>query len=377
MTLYVFNPEHDLALANHDANYEAPLSARRFAADLACFPMWYAEAGAQVFAPENATWKSEMNALFPQLKTISFTQNPNCENLQPWGWNLALTKRFSCINSIFVETVREHSHRRWSAVAMDFLREKVSFDVPCSAQELHSRTEVDAFITKYENAILKAPLSGSGRGVWRCFGGLSQSAEGWCARTLAKQGSVMVEPLYDKVCDFAMEFSLKNGEATFAGYSVFDTEGMGVYAGSRLACDEDLEQFLTTKIPLAHLQEVKAALVQFFETNFAFYDGVLGVDMLIFRAAEGALRLNPMIEINLRMTMGMVARRFLDDFVHRTAHGVLRVERFDSAAALLADDRAQRQAHPLIVEQGRIRSGYLSLCPLTADTRYRAAVVVE
>ncbi len=377
MTLYIFNPEHDLALANHDANYEAPLSARRFAADLACLPMWYAEAGAQVSAPENAAWKSEMDTLFPQLKNVTFTEKTFCENLCPWGWDLALMKRFVGINSAFVENVREHSHRRWSAVAMDFLRERVSFDVPCSAQELRSRAEVDDFIAKYENAILKAPLSGSGRGVWRCFGGLSQSADGWCARTLAKQGSVMAEPLYDKVCDFAMEFLLKNGRTTFAGYSVFDTEAMGVYSGSRLACDDDLEQFLTAKIPLAHLQEVKAALLQFFETYYTFYDGILGVDMLIFRVVDGTLCLNPMIEINLRMTMGMVARRFFDTFVHCAAHGVLRVERFDSAAALLADDRAMQQKHPLVIEDGRIHRGYFSLCPLTADTHYRIAVVVE
>ena len=49
--LYLFNPDHDLALANGSKTYEAPASARQFASDLACLPLWYADAGDKVAAP--------------------------------------------------------------------------------------------------------------------------------------------------------------------------------------------------------------------------------------------------------------------------------------------------------------------------------------
>ena len=35
MELYLFNPDSDLALANNEANYIAPASARRMAQDMA------------------------------------------------------------------------------------------------------------------------------------------------------------------------------------------------------------------------------------------------------------------------------------------------------------------------------------------------------
>ena len=49
--LYIFNPEHDLALASGETNYMAPASARQMASELALLPMWYAEEGSVVLAP--------------------------------------------------------------------------------------------------------------------------------------------------------------------------------------------------------------------------------------------------------------------------------------------------------------------------------------
>ena len=49
-TLYIFNPEHDLALASGETNYMPPASARRMASELALLPVWYAERGSAVLA---------------------------------------------------------------------------------------------------------------------------------------------------------------------------------------------------------------------------------------------------------------------------------------------------------------------------------------
>ncbi|KAA6323183.1 hypothetical protein EZS27_027349, partial [termite gut metagenome] len=40
--LYIFNPDHDLALANNNANYMPSAPARRLSEDLALLPVWYA-----------------------------------------------------------------------------------------------------------------------------------------------------------------------------------------------------------------------------------------------------------------------------------------------------------------------------------------------
>lgn len=49
--LYIFNPEHDLALASGESHYMAPASARQMASDLALLPVWYAGDGNAVLAP--------------------------------------------------------------------------------------------------------------------------------------------------------------------------------------------------------------------------------------------------------------------------------------------------------------------------------------
>lgn len=375
--LYIFNPEHDLALANGNVNYEAPLSARKFAKDLSCLPLWYAEEGDSVVASqENQEWKLQMERLFPVMKTISLVEFQTDEKLLPWGWNFALRKNFDGINDSFVENVASHSHRRWSIVAMKFLHENLTFQIPIAATELFDRAEVDNFIKYQTNTILKAPISGSGRGVWRCFGALSQSAEGWCQRIFIKQGSVMAEPLYDKVQDFAMEFCVKNGKATFCGYSLFETEAMGVYSSNILASDTELEHLLTEKIPLDYLQEVKKALLQFLEQEYSFYEGYLGVDMLLYKEND-QLKLNPMVEINLRMTMGLVARKFFDRFVARSSIGVFKIKHFKDGNDLQTYHQEMQLKYPLQLENNRISSGYLSLCPINSNTQYCISVEIS
>lgn len=375
--LYLFNPDHDLALANNSTNYVAPLSARQFAEDLSCLPLWYAESGSKVLTSnENRMWKIQMEVLFPPLKTIDFTKKLTEEELSPWGWNPALKKYSDSISDAFLKDVYCHSHRRWSSLAMAFLRNKVSFSVPISAVELHGQQDVDDFVNMHHNVMLKAPVSGSGRGVWRCFGELSESAKGWCKRTLIKQKSVMGEPLYDKVQDFAMEFFLKNGRASFVGYSLFKTEAMGVYSENILASDQEIERVLTEKIPLNNLFEVRDALLSFFEKEYSFYEGFLGVDMLIYKENNRFL-LNPMIEINLRMTMGVVARIFFDEFVSQSSKGIFKIEYFKSTDELQHNHQIMQTNYPLQVLNNRIHSGYVSLCPINNKTHYRVSVKID
>ena len=35
-----------------------------------------------------------------------------------------------------------------------------------------------------------------------------------------------------------------------------------------------------------------------------------------------------------------------------------------------------KKAYPLTIENGKIREGYLPLCPVTKDTKYRAYILV-
>ena len=96
--LYIFNPEHDMALASNEGNYMPPATVRQMRSELSLLPAWYAEGGSYVLANSayNAGYLDEMCALFdldvklmtePELKTEKEL------DISPWGWDMALYKQ--------------------------------------------------------------------------------------------------------------------------------------------------------------------------------------------------------------------------------------------------------------------------------------------
>ena len=99
-TLYIFNPEHDLALASGETNYMPPASARRMASELALLPVWYAERGSAVLASSayNLDYLKRMQELLDipvYLMTEPELAAEPALDIRPWGWDAALRKRLS------------------------------------------------------------------------------------------------------------------------------------------------------------------------------------------------------------------------------------------------------------------------------------------
>jgi len=388
--LYLFNPGHDLALANGDENFNAPVSARSFAADLATLPVWYAlpESVVWVEAAE-ADWMRNLLQFFPQLSGISVQVNPDLSEIQslhPWGWDVSVRKSLSNIgiadalhpDDLQLDTIRRLSHRRTAVQAMQFLREDNNLTalLPPPAEVL-SANQIDSFAEKFSSVVFKAPWSGSGKGIYWSSGTISESMHGWCRKISGKQGCIIGEEAYDKVQDFAMEFQCENGDVSFAGYSLFHTE-QGVYKNNELMSDEAIFGRLMQRwIPAKVLQAVCGQLMVFIKREIAsVYTGFLGVDMFVY-LRDGQFRIHPCVEINLRMTMGMVARIFYDRFVHPDKTGVFYIDHFTSAKDLNAD-HMQRLAHSALeVYDGRITKGYLSLNPITNKSHYRARIEIR
>jgi hypothetical protein len=165
--------------------------------------------------------------------------------------------------------------------------------------------------------MLKAPWSGSGRGLHPVRSlPLNEKDYTWIRRTLRLQGGVEVEPLYiNKVCDFAMEFWVEIGQVRYEGLSLFETTDGGVYAGNLVANETEKETRLSRYLSPALLDEVRSHLAHLLnEAEIpTWYRGPLGVDMLVANSVSSTLpshnfySLHPLLEINLRMTMGWVA----------------------------------------------------------------------
>lgn len=385
--LSVFNPDHDLALANGEPHYMPPRSARCMAVDLALLPAWYAPSGA-VLAPSayNLAFLKEMQERFPlPVSLVTEAEDLSLfDAVTPWGWDLAVRKRLcglgvmeSALPSVeCLEEVRRLSHRRQAVELLAELRAGGSF---CGESAwLSCLSDCRAFVESREACVLKAPWSGSGKGLYWCKGVFTPHLEQWCARLIERQGGVVGEPVYNKVEDFAMEFYVDaSGQASFAGYSLFRTGGGGAYEGNLLLPDGAIEQRLGSYVAASDLQRLQRVLSEKLAVRFgSVYRGYMGVDMMVC-SINGQYAVHPCVEVNLRMNMGVVARLLYDRWVVPGRRGVFRVGYYPAAEAALCEHEAMKGAHPLRVDNGRIVSGYLPLVPVCRGSRYGAWVLVE
>ena len=287
--IYIFNPEHDLCVANGDENFVPPRSAVGFA-------------------------KENMD-LSEHLK------RPNKQRRQiiPWGWNHSLKKRL--INEGFdpatlpseeeLQFIRTHSRREYALEVHSCLScadaHVIGPDYRIVATDLK---EIEEFISSNVSAVLKSPLSGSGKGIRFVREKLSESDEGWCRRTLGKQGSVIAERRFNIIKECAMLFECHHEGIDFIGYSLFESRN-GAYSRNILASNEDIEDMISEYIPRDTLIAIREDLTAILADTLAgHYEGFLGVDQIICQADSPAII--PVSEINLRMTMGLIARNQFD-----------------------------------------------------------------
>ena len=185
----------------------------------------------------------------------------------------------------------------------------------------------------------------------------------------------MAEPLLDVVQDFAMEFRCQDQKVEFCGYSLFNTLHYG-YAGNLLWTDEAIEQHLSQWVTREQLRNIREVILRFLEDNIATaYQGYLGVDMFIYQDNE--FKINPMVEINLRMTMGMASHILRQRYLHPDTVGTFRLEYRPKPGDLLQCAEELNRQHPLVRKDEQWHSGFLSLTPVTENSQYAFFVLLQ
>lgn len=363
--LYLFNPEHDYALANNSEHFVPLQSAVQFAQDCAPFVRYLADTEDVLL----------FNPYDEQPLDLSMMEDMD---IRPWGWDRLVRRQLRAAgvaNRLLptdeaLDALRALAHRRLSIQAMDYLRQRCpSLSLPVPARLLTRIDEVEAFIAEQRDCIFKSPYSGNGRGNLYAHGECSPTLRRQCAGVLRRQGALLAEPLYDVVQDFAMEFIAGPQEVRFAGYSLFHTQHYG-YAGNELRSNADIVRILSQWVDTDALASIREALISFIQQHIQpHYHGCVGVDMFVYEA--DGYKLNPMVEINLRMTMGMAAHLLYERFVHPNSTGVMRIEYRPKRGAML---QYVQQQPPMTCEEGRWREGFLALTPVTEETQYCVTV---
>lgn len=397
MTLHVFNPENDLALACFEPHFIPPRSARMMAGDLAVLPVWWAERGDAVCVPSpdvarRFAAQSGAEACL-RVRWVSPEDCAGFDRVSPWGWSPMLVRRLlrgGCAADVLPDEAalsryREMSGRRNAVEMLAFLTGAES-ELGCEWKDfLCGRSsyctdehEIARLLGACPETLLKAPWSGSGKGLRLGHTGLVPPLSGWCRRLLREQGGVVVEPLYDKVYDFAMEFEADGrGHAAYRGLSVFFTTRQGAYAGNCVADEETKVRWLLQHVPADLYAALLNESMNYVSRVFAGgYCGPLGVDMMLCRVpGRRHLCVHPCVEVNLRRTMGQVSVD-LARYMAPGAVGRFTIAYAKDGGSLPAVVRGLMEKSPLQWVGGRISEGFLPLTPVEEGTHYHASLQV-
>ncbi|MGM9798262.1 MAG: hypothetical protein ACI3ZY_11990 [Parabacteroides sp.] len=397
--IHLFNPGYEVAVLSGQVRYTPPVNVQIMRRDLATLPLWYADPGDLVWCEDEeqamfvGMLPTAIRPLGQVVMTKSFTQWITAGTVwraQPWGLSpdslcrmaqLAQQVAGEVRGTVWKADYRRLTGRQTAAVCFSLLRTllpEVEWpQVPtfCSTLE-----EVNTCVSSGKGPyVLKTPFSSSGRGLLWCMGGaLGEKEKAWAQGAIRKQGAISVERGLDKVLDFAMEFQVEEmGAVRYEGLSIFETAERGAYTGNRLASETLLRQTLLNYVEEPLFEQVKQTLTQLLKQLYApYYQGYIGVDMLIYQTVEGRYAWHPCVEINMRCTMGLVALKLTQRLLAEQASGLFQIAYQKEAGEAYRLHQEAQAAHPLCVEAGRIKKGYLSLCPVTLNTHYRAYLLI-
>ena len=250
--LYVFNPEHDLALAANLSNFTAPHAGRKLRYDLGYIPALWAGDDDYILVDDVAKAvrqygrvRAKIGGTPKQFVDKSQLRSLYINKVEPWGWDLALRSFLlrwgvECVPSEDdIAVIRDLSHRKY---AVDLLRELEFEGTIGESWQADLMAEVEQALRIYQQIVIKAPWSSSGRGIRFIDKELNEYQRRWIQNVIASQGSVVIESFCHKVKDFGMEFeSDGQGHVRCLGLSIFHTQN-GAYIGNILASEGEKQE---------------------------------------------------------------------------------------------------------------------------------------
>ncbi len=314
MTLHIFNPETDFALAHGKRQYTAPQAVRKLRQSLAALPAIWAEPGDCILLLDEyvdtpysriAVERGVVIVSEIALKSLEISR------VVPWGWNPDIAARLERLgvdtalmpDAPALSKLRKLAHRRTTIGFHQFINAQIGYgcvdDVPAELRDIEA---VEAWLDQTPDSYLKAPWSSSGRGVLHTPTMSRSAVLSWAKGIIRSQGSVMAEVASTKSIDFASEWVCAGGKAVYSGMSVFNTDIRGGYSGNMVAADDVLRREIGQHTEM--LDDVIEVQRQAIDKFIApYYNGCLGIDML----CDEAGRINACVEVNIRHTMGFVA----------------------------------------------------------------------
>ncbi|TAE76893.1 MAG: DUF455 family protein [Verrucomicrobia bacterium] len=313
----------------------------------------------------------------PEIASASQLAGRRLGGLRPWAWSPDASKTLSGMAGDVSPGVlwqwRDALPREWLSKEIGIRLEQAlgcpEIAVICRDEEA-AWSSVGSCLADGGQALVKAAFSHAGRGHRRINHESPEAAtRAWLRHQLAAHGCVTVEPWRDRVLDFSALYEMGvAGEASLIGLTHMENDAAGRFLGTRVArkwaslLEPEVSTFLHREAGvMAWYQEKIPALLG---ELLPGYRGPVGVDAMVYRLPDGRLALKPVVELNVRMTMGRVALELLAKSTTRRG-GRLRILRKDKVADLDA------------LRGGSLRGGSMLLNDPACAREFLAAWEVE
>jgi len=399
-TIYYFNPTCELAVANGSFSYMPPLLLQEMEHDLSILPFVFATKNDFVLT-ENVPSDGFVNRLkdagfdlptFCRLADLETLPTDSFGDICPWGWSPAIHFKLknlkeNCSAEFMKSSVfsweKEHRLLFERSTSLNFLSGILNQNLPdwfidksLTGVKVSRCEEIETLLEKYTSIVIKAPMSSSGRGIQIIRKPkLSVSNRQWISGILKQQHYLIAEPFLEKLIDVSFQFQvLPNSEIDYLGYSVFETNSNGQYKGTFIY--PDLKSILSDE-NISELDEmicitantIKESLRKSVYANF--HRGFLGVDALIYKHNEH-LKIQPCIEINSRMNMGILTK-FMERKIHSDTTGKFELF-YGSPGEYWKFANKKTQLFPPEFKDGKLSSGFLSLVEPNLHKKFGAYI---
>ncbi len=385
---HIFNPTCEMEVANGEVSYQAPSYLQKFTQDLEILPYIYSNSEDVVLVRKlpNKDFTIRLNeagfdlpsfCLIDKINSLKNDYKPS-----PWGWSPAVAKKLHLLGAKWQTELKPFFSRQFSLKILQQVTQKATKGLVDSgnvARYVEDFSQVENLMQEWKQIVIKAPFSSSGRGVQILRESyIDQHITNKTKNIIKTQGGAMVEPYYDKICDFAYEFKIGNGEISFVGFSAFFTNEQGQYEGHIIPFDannfpKEAAELWRNGVVNDGLELLKNALQNTKIPNL--YEGYFGVDALIFKDKNGDILLQPCIEINLRCNMGIVALH-LEKHIAAGSTCEFKIISNKSVPLTILDKNFTAK-YPLEMEDNKIVSGYLPITPPSDNAQSMVYLLVE
>jgi len=237
----------------------------------------------------------------------------------------------------------------------------------------------------HHKIVVKAAFGVAGNNALRLFEPeLLPTQRRWLENAFAHGRTVVVEPWLERLRDFSVQLEMGEERLKLCGYTGLLNDARGQFQAN-FAESHHHQRLPPSVVSLFTApRDISTRLLEFYagvfralaaELRRAGFVGPVGIDAFVYRAADGTVKLKPVVEINPRYTMG----RVLVELMRQTWQNSVGMFRLVNVAQLRAEGFADfpgyaavlAKKYPLRLEGepvARIREGALCLNdPATAQ----------